>query len=480
MKLFKIAIATCLTLGLFTGCGSEESKPVESKDIPVATAETVSEQTTSTTPETPAEPEEPVRDLGGMEIILGAWGDQLEPEEKKSAQEEATWEYRHDIMEKYNFTFAQKSVGAWDELLELLSTSTMAGQPAAELFRIHANFIGAARDSGLLYDLATLDSFDLTDPKWSQPLIETMTVGDSVYAVCTFGRPSKVIFFNKRLFEESGLDPELLYDLQASGEWTWDTFLDVCEKLTHDRDNDGVYDTQAMIMNQSVFAGAAVFSNGGNYVDKDETGKYVLNLESPETLEALNWVVDFWATDYDIRPSHWNGHKEMFYAGQGAMYLGGEWECTTLTPELMTDDWGMVAFPKGPSADGYMAVFSDDAFVIPASFTKEEAENIAFAYDLWTTPTPGYDDPDAWKTSLYPLYRDERAIEETITMLREPGVGISDYASLIAGNIKTGTLIEDIYWGKVSIIESIEGQKGIWQAELDKMNAAMEAAVSAQ
>lgn len=465
-KFNQVLVIATLSLVTLTACGGEET----------TTSEVTTEVTTSTPAvETSTEPAEPVRDLGGMDIVLGAWGDLIEPEEKKSAQEEATWEFRHDNMEKYNYTFAQKSIGAWNELLELLSTSTMAGEPAAEIFRIHVNFIAAARDSGLLYDLATLDSLDLSDPKWSQPLIDTMTVGDSVYGVVPFGRPARVIFFNKRLFEESGLEPDLLYDLQASGEWTWDKFLEVCDKLTKDSDNDGVYDTHAMIMNQSIFANAAVFSNGSNYVGKDEDGKYVLNLEAPETLEALDWVVDFWATEYDVRPSHWNGHKEMFYAGQAAMYLGSEWECTTLTPDLMTDDWGMVAFPKGPSADGYMAIFSDDAYVIPSSFTKEEAEDIAFAYNLWTTPPPGYDEPDAWKTSLYPLYRDERAIEETVAMLREPGVGVSDYSSLIAGNIKTGTLIEDVYWNKASMIESIEAQKGIWQAELDKMNAAMEA-----
>ncbi|ONI44071.1 hypothetical protein AN641_08360 [Candidatus Epulonipiscioides gigas] len=450
-----------LCLGLMactlTACGGDE--PTVTEEVKVVKEESEVEVV-----------EEVVRDLGGMDIVLGAWGDLIEPEEKKSAQEEATWEFRNNNMEKYNYTFAQKSVGAWDELLELLSTSTMAGEPAAEIFRIHANFIGAARDSGLLYDLATLDALDLSDPKWSQPLIETMTVGDSVYGVCQFGRPARVIFFNKRLFEESGLDPDILYDLQASGEWTWDKFMEISKQLTHDTDNDGVNDTYALIMNQSVFANAAVFSNGGSYVGKDENGAYFYNITSPESMAGLEWATEYWATEYDVRPSHWNGHKEMFYTGQAAMYLGSEWECTTLTPELMIDDWGMVAFPKGPNATEHMAIFIDDAYVIPSSFTKKEAENIAFAYNLWTEPSPEYDFEDSWKSSLYPLYRDERAIEETIVMLREPGIGVSDYSTLIAGNIKTGQLVEDIYWGKMTAAESVEAQQSIWQAELDKMN----------
>ncbi|ONI45382.1 hypothetical protein AN642_01620 [Epulopiscium sp. SCG-B10WGA-EpuloA2] len=457
----------CTRSGALTACGGDEPTVTEEvKEEPKVEVESVKEEV-----EVVEEAKEVVRDLGGMDIVLGAWANLIEPEEKKSAQEEATWEFRNNNMEKYNYTFAQKSIGAWDELLELLSTSTMSGEPAAEIFRIHANFIGAARDSGLLYDLANLDALDLSDPKWSQPLIETMTVGDSVYGVCQFGRPARVIFFNKRLFEESGLDPDILYDLQASGEWTWDKFMEISEQLTHDTDNDGVNDTYALIMNQSVFANAAVFSNGGSYVGRDENGKYFYNLTSPESMAGLEWATEYWATEYDVRPSHWNGHKEMFYTGQAAMYLGSEWECTTLTPELMIDDWGMVAFPKGPNATEHMAIFIDDAYVIPSSFTKEEAENIAFAYNLWTDPSPEYDFEDSWKSSLYPLYRDERAIEETIVMLREPGIGVSDYSTLIAGNVKTGQMAEDIYWGKMTAAESVEAQQSIWQAELDKINA---------
>ncbi|OON95042.1 MAG: hypothetical protein ATN31_02045 [Candidatus Epulonipiscioides saccharophilum] len=136
----------------------------------------------------------------------------------------------------------------------------------------------------------------------------------------------------------------------------------------------------------------------------------------------------------------------------------------------MVDDWGMVAFPKGPQADQHMAIFTDDAYVIPASFTKEEAEDIAFAYNIWQTAAPGYDEPDAWMTGLYPLYRDDRAIEETMVMLRSPGIGKVDYSSSIAGNIRTSSALEQVAWGGMSPVESVEAQAPLWQAEIDKLN----------
>ncbi|OON95039.1 MAG: hypothetical protein ATN31_02030 [Candidatus Epulonipiscioides saccharophilum] len=416
-------------------------------------------------------PEEPPRDLGGLVVTIASWADVKEPEEKKSGQEEALWEYRNEMMEKHNFGFEELGLSAWNGTLELMSTSVLAGDPAAEVFRFNANFNGAAKESGLCYDLATLDSINLEDAKWSQSLIELMSDGEKVYGISLFDRPKRLIFFNKRLFEEAGLDAELLYDLQASGEWTWDAFMEISEKLTRDTDNDGVNDVYALIMNQSVFAQAVNFSNGSSYVAVDENGDYYNNLVSPESMAALEWCEEYWATDYDIRPEHYNGHKDLFMSGAAAMYIGDEWESTNFTQETMPDDWGMVVFPKGPNADNYVVVYNEKAWVIPNSYTKEEAEDIAFALDLWTDPVPGYDDPDSWMTAQYPVYRDARAVEETLVIARDPEVMASDYALFIAQAVRTSQAAEDVYWNRATPTEAVEAQVGIWQAELDRLNA---------
>ncbi|OON95041.1 MAG: hypothetical protein ATN31_02040 [Candidatus Epulonipiscioides saccharophilum] len=324
-KKFRALLMLVLATTALTACGGDEATTADAEIKTEVTGEKASEPEVTATNEVEAvekEPEAPPRDLGGLEVIIAQWADVVEPEIKASSQEEATWEFRHEMMDKHNFTLSQKALGLYDTLLELLSTSSMAGEPAAHMFRIHANFALAARDSGLLYDLATLDSLDLSDPKWSQTLIKQMTVGDSVYGVSMFGRPSKVIFFNKRLFEEAGMDPDYLYDLQASGEWTWDKFIEVSAKLTRDTDNDGVNDIYAINMSHGTFGNAAIFSNNGSYMDIDENGQYYYDLPSPESMEAIEWCSDYWQTDYDLAPEHWNGHRELFYSGTIGMYLG--------------------------------------------------------------------------------------------------------------------------------------------------------------
>ncbi|OON93131.1 MAG: hypothetical protein ATN31_00975 [Candidatus Epulonipiscioides saccharophilum] len=478
-KKFKYLVLTAMVMSILTACGGETAEVEDTKIENVEQQETtqsdnnteIAQKDVETSQPVPEPEPEPVRDLGGLEIIQAEWSDTVEPEVKRSSQEEALWEYRNEMMDTHNFTYAQKALGTYSTLLELLSTSSLADDPAAQVFRIHANFILAARDSGLLYDLATLDSIDLEDSKWSSSLIDTMTVGDSVYGVTKFGRPGRVIFFNKRLFEEAGLDPDLLYDLQASGEWTWDKFIELSELLTKDTDNDGVNDIYAINSHYGNFGSAAVFSNGGTFMDIDENGNYFYDLKSPESMEALEWASNFWKTDLDLIPEHWDGHKQLFYSGKIAMYLGSEWECTTLGVDQMTDDWGMVAFPKGPQADQYMAIYTDDAYIIPASYSKEEAEDIAFALDIWTNEAPEYDYEEAWMTALYPLYRDSRAVDETMVLLRTPGIGQVDHSASIAGNIKKNLVVDQIGWGHMTPNESVENQEPLWQSELDKLNA---------
>ena len=59
-----------------------------------------------------------------------------------------------------------------------------------------------------------------------------------------------------------------------------------------DTDNDGVIDQYAMTNFTSSLYPAAVISNGGQFVGKDEKGMYYNDLESDATMEALNWALD--------------------------------------------------------------------------------------------------------------------------------------------------------------------------------------------
>ena len=53
-------------------------------------------------------------------------------------------------------------------------------------------------------------------------------------------------------------------------------------------------DRYAMVNFRSTFYNEAVASNYGDYIAMDENGKYYNDLESNETLDALNWLLECW------------------------------------------------------------------------------------------------------------------------------------------------------------------------------------------
>lgn len=408
------------------------------------------------------------RDLGGKTITIANYNNIVEPDEKFTTYEEVLWEYRHELMDTHNFTFEQKGLGTWDTMLELFATSSLSGNPAAEIFRMDPRFTIAAMNSGLCYDLATLDSIDIENPMWLDTTEEMMTRDDSVYGVFTTFAPRRLLFFNKRLFEEAGLDPNLPYDLQASGEWTWEAFEEISQKLTRDIDNDGLTDVHAMVFDHAKFFSMAVLSNGGSFVEKNEDDMFYNNLSSPETMEALEWAAAYAQKNYEIFPTNWKGQTAMFINAQAAMVIADDWETATI--KNMDDDYGVVLFPKGPNATEHVVFTQDSAWVIPNTYSKAEAEDIAFALKMWMALPPEYDDPDAWRLASYANYRDDRAVDETLALAREPGVAKVDYSTVIGSAVNTNLFINKIYINGLTPVESVEAINAVWQAELDKVN----------
>ena len=100
-----------------------------------------------------------------------------------------------------------------------------------------------------------------------------------------------------------------------------------------------------------------------------------------------------------------------------------------------------VCFPKGPAADDYTNIHSDNVYVIPACYDAEKAWKIAFAYDLYTDPVPGYEDYNDALSGYYDSFRDTESVDLTITRLMENGR--VTYNNMIP-NLDLGA---DLLWG---------------------------------
>lgn len=410
-------------------------------------------------------------DLGGMEIIIGDWWSPETPAEPTTTYAEAQLAYREEIQKKYNFTMKEVAIAEWDTMQELFVTSTLSEDPAAQVFILDYSFVSQPMANGLFYDLATLDSLDFSDDHWDDFVMDVTTIGDSIYGMrAGKAEPRKGVFWNKRLFKEAGLDEDLLYDLQASGEWTWEKFEELCKILTYDNNNDGTMDSYAMASLSTDIYRAAVASNNADFVGKDENGQFYNATNTPEFLEAIQWVTDLIAEGYEMptpEGSEWDWFIDAFHDGKVAMTVAEQHKVSTWAD--MSDDYGFVLFPKGPKADNYVAEFTDNIAVIPSCYDKETAEKIAFAYSLWVAPVPGYEGDDDWKVSYYTAFRDERAVDETLALMYQEGIGKSFYLPMVYG-IAVGDIVYDCYGLWKTPAEAIEGVQGTWDALIKDAN----------
>ena len=412
-----------------------------------------------------------VYDLGGMEIIVADWWTAAEQPEPTTQKEEDTLAYREFIQETYNFKIKQLGIDGWGEHPETFINFATTGGDENYVFQLYQSSLGAPMASGLFYDLSTLDCLDFSEDKWDVATMNLMTKGSSIYGMRPEApEPRGGIFFNKRLLQEAGVDPESLYDMQADGSWTWDAFDELCAKLTRDTDSDGVNDVYAMTNFSAEYFTSVIASNNAKYFDMDENGNYINVTNSDEFLEALNWGQEM-LKKYEMpapEGAEWNYAFAAFANAEAAMICTEEYKVGEY--KSMEDDYGFVMFPKGPNADRYYNVYSDNVAVIPACYDAERAWKIAFAYNLFTNPTPGYEGEDDWKTTFYTVFRDSRAVDETIATMKNPENGVTWYNALIPG-LQIGDIVYTAYANEKTATEIVESVKDTWQAFIDEANA---------
>ncbi len=466
MKNFKKLLTVLLMLLMVTSlsaCGGK--KEDETADKTDATPTTAPEATAA--PEATPTPEPP-RDLGGINITVGDWWSTSEAVPPATQKEEDTLAYREKLQEDHNFTLTQTNLGSWGEYQEVFITSTMAGDPAADIFIMDAGFIPEPMKQGMLYPVNELPSFgNFEDEKWNKSIRDAYTQNGKTFAFSEEGTVAGLgVFWNKRIFEESGLEPDLLYDLQANGEWTWDKLTELAKVLTRDTNNDGITDVYGISTWQREIVKAAVFSNGTDYVRFNEaTGRYENNQMHDDFLAAVELAVNLYKEGL-IAPqpegAEYTYFVDAFATGQAAM-CPAEWYRNS-SFQNMEDDWGFVFFPIGPGPNAKtQTMFYSNPRIMPTGLDAQYADNVAFAYSAWVSDVPGYEEDNSL-TEYYAVTRDTRVVEETVRPMLE-GDGVFSLVYMVPGlSFRHGANEDNGGLGELSAIEIAEAASMVYDS----------------
>lgn len=390
-----------------------------------------------------------------------------EPTEEQQLQ----YDYRDWIEATYNVKIQQIQGGDWGTCAEEMINFVSAPDGSLRAYIIEPGKVGSLVTNGVA---ASWGDYDVSGEKWNQANIAMWAKNGEAYGVSTGSHePRGVLYFNKRILEEAGIDWNTIYDMQAAGTWTWDVFEGMLKQIQKDTDNDGVIDIWGMTGDNNDLFCLSVFTNGGSFFDYDENGLLQPTMNSEATLEGLNWGRSIWQNYFYQQPEdgNWDYYKEAWKTGMAGFYMyqcyGGFNDNSEMAD--MEDEWGAVAFPVPNEGDNYLTTVSENTTLIPNVYDAETVQKICFFIDLWTNDTPGVDAEDAWIGNKY-LYTDDRAVDETYGMLRQSSHGYANLVVLLG--TQNDVLGNSLLWsmGSSTPAELIEAGMPAWQAACDTFN----------
>jgi hypothetical protein len=127
----------------------------------------------------------------------------------------------------------------------------------------------------------------------------------------------------------------------------------------------------------------AILANGGEFTRVDGEGKPRINMADPKVVRAMEAVYKWGNTDKFLQStegSSWDAEMNNFADGKIAMLLGTSSTINIIYSRNMSDEFGVVPFPKGPDAKEYInGISSCNYFFIPSTYQEDAAKYLYIA-----------------------------------------------------------------------------------------------------
>ncbi len=242
--------------------------------------------------------------------------------------------------EKYPEIELELITASIDNWMVKLRTSASSGEPI-DVFQDSANNNPMYALRGINQPLQNY--IDMSNPNLHKETMDTVFCYDGNYYVAVTEPDPCVLFYNKDIFENEGLEsPE---DLYKAGNWNFDSLARIAKQLTYNNNSGKRW---GLACNYPyIFFGA----NATSMVKLDKEYKYTLNITDPNLQKSLEVIQDAWYT------SQWEGWEgspwSSFYNGSAAMLADFKWvEQSILEAKeygLCDFEYGMVPMATGPN-----------------------------------------------------------------------------------------------------------------------------------
>jgi multiple sugar transport system substrate-binding protein len=149
------------------------------------------------------------------------------------------------------------------------------------------------------------------------------------------------IFYNKNLFDEAGV-------AYPTGSWTWDEFLDACQKMTKDTGSGRIDQWGWLLPIFDWTIDVPLSTNGASWFNEDDT---ICTMDTPEAIETVQWLADLRLVHGVVPTIAEQGDVPLFETGRAAMTWGNpeavQVIATRVGPPRENDKflWDVALFP---------------------------------------------------------------------------------------------------------------------------------------
>lgn len=280
---------------------------------------------------------------------------------------------------------------------------------------------------------------------------------NQIYCAAVADVSPLVLYYNKDMLDQAGLDDPM--ELYKKGEWTFDTFKQMCKTLTVDTDGDGNTDRWGLCC---WYPWAWLGANHTALCKINENGLYELNLSDPAVVQTSEFVQDMYYT------SKWRGIDgdniyTSFYQGRNAFLQEYSWsETNNIIPAKKAKqfdfEYGVVPTPYGPN--------------------NTEKTNVAHAsgYGIGTGSKNPYHAGKLIEMILKSAAeeakeKNKEVPEENLSLYKELGKSIFN-DTFYDSAIKNGSEYFDLVCGGSNIQTSLSSIKPIYEGYIEDANEA--------
>ncbi len=261
---------------------------------------------------------------------------------------------------------------------EKILTGLAANEPP-DVFLLDSKLIPTFTNKKVLLDLTPfIATLHIDTSQWF-PNVMNIAARDGGLFAFPKGFTPLMVYYNKSLFDKGGIP----YPKQ---DWTWDDFLSIAKRLTHDFDGDGRPDQYGTAFTNYYFYWIPwVWTGGGDVLSKDGV-RATGYLNSPATETTLQFPIDL-RSKYHVAPDvgTWvqaektGMNYQLFANGKIAMIIDGHWRMPKFVKYLEdgTLKIGVAPFPRFPNG-GKVNVMYESGWCVPVN-TRHPEEAAALA-----------------------------------------------------------------------------------------------------